>query len=1795
MSNYASSTGNLWNVDNFHNSFDVKYGWVGLEEGEYWNPQSKGSSQTVTLSGQVHQLYQIYGAQNVVVQKGLIITENGDVVCPMTGGYNLVNFQEINGDWHYEDSNTKIYKPTSTSSSSTTTVNILCKLLGWIRLYPPEYVGHQGSTYYYYPVFREVVRKIGSYSWSNASTVSNQYVPYQTIPQTTLSVNYTLVTKSYSTKEIVTTTSTGTGTKTVSATYYTSPGSRTYATYYASYSSAYNAYTNTSYSWSISIADWANKQYTIEKISDKSFNIYPGKTVGNDFINAHRVKLRKWNEYGENITYPRTTLEIGYMSATIYSDTDSTFQFNYDISGFTETSTTLISYTVPSAQLHHLKSSGWNANLQRKTVFHINEDVEEVDFSDAGSLIYDDDTTIDMEDVTVTAQSTTCTMNGHTVTLPATVGLGTPSSFTMAYSITATYFGTLTFTDACSTAEDAQIKEIVLSGEKHVFNPNDVIGFGDNAQIDIIAMDDSTIETISSANIMSRIRNIDAKYGSLASNYLQDGKVTLTFTCEGFPMEHEICFCYDELTLSLNVSGVTTSYIVDPDDDEFEFDYSGLVVKKTTHTNTYDDGEVTTTETETTLTSSQYTVGSSPSAINYSQDQTYVITVSHTNTWGQIASGTFNMYTVPLRIIAILFSGTGDSIKYWDNDKDTFKLPEDLTFTVTYNDSSKNVEVSYEDLKYYINSACTDDAEIEEGEIISSGNLEVANTIFFYSEDYDFGGSYRVTFIPDPIVSVELKNSISLFLGNRLNKSSVKSQVVLTCTHQSTETSEIDGSTSPGSFNFKNTNIITSIPVGNLVVTIEGTGDKEITNTASKVTWIKPYAKLVINDTNFQTSYNNTVDYINLPPLTATVEYYEDALFVTKCDYQVACAYSSTSTNLYNKFVVVGNGQLADSENYHINAGDKLNVNMGGQSQLDLTFDLKVLNMFYDADDLNQPVYVTQYVTGVETITVLEILNITGIKLLNVKREYVVGETFLNENDNTRIRVFYNDASTPPVARTYECDLRVGLTALNVYPTPGTEFKNVVNDKIVTITSASDYNVSVQYSIDVKANFTYNETITHKLVVLYLENYECPDGNQRTKYFLVNRTVTVGGETKDATVVGDEGRTLAPGVPVSALEVYGYIDNVNDNTKNAIVVLFNDYVPPMDGGNNVSVKFPCYVAGNADLINKCHFGIMFGNNNSKNRLFVSGNPDYKNKDWHTGQVDTTQTTDETMINGNYGYFEDLSECVYGETDNAVVGYDIVSNDKLLVLKNHSDKETTVYFRQPQLVTAINSSGTAVTGLDDETLYQEEFSLSKGNNSVAGINPYAVLNFNGDSLFISNENQVVGLDLTGIIGDNQRYANTRSYYIDEDLKHYDLSKAFLWSNNKYLFVVLPTKIYVAHFQMKSEETKQYEWFVIDVPNVSSIIEIDNVLYFGTYDGGLFRFTDNYRDAKKIFVGYGVVRLSANEETDIITASNYLSEIDTTKKHYFRPVPLADLVTNYIYYSLGTIISNASADCDFYVNNADTRNVIELVARVNGVTDSNRRELLLNRIKDGVPVYFNGIYSSVTDIECVEGSILADAWGKPYFLKEYDGADSLHHLYQVIDENGNIVPIRELYRARLCLRVTEDTEMVEIDPVNSTFKLKSEGEILDIVQYNNQPLSAFRGEVIEYSNVEAFYIPRPETMGTLEQQKTVWSFTLTNDSNVPSELDLCYATNKIPTEKLKTLASISKEQLGFSFEDFNFEKVDFDKNIVPRTYTHKRVLSGVKFLCLAFRNYKDTNSVLGSTTITYTLPFPSYGGD
>lgn len=650
----------------------------------------------------------------------------------------------------------------------------------------------------------------------------------------------------------------------------------------------------------------------------------------------------------------------------------------------------------------------------------------------------------------------------------------------------------------------------------------------------------------------------------------------------------------------------------------------------------------------------------------------------------------------------------------------------------------------------------------------------------------------------------------------------------------------------------------------------------------------------------------------------------------------------------------------------------------------------------------------------------------------------------------------------------------------------------------------------------------------------------------------------------------------------------GFVYDIGLENKQAKVVFYNDFIPYIKGTSCVSITFPCYYEESVREINECRFGCLFGSNNAKNRLFLSGNPKIPNADWHSSEPNYVDYDGAVMKNnGNFSYFTDMSIMYYGETDNKVVGYEVVSNDKLLVLKDKSDKEKSVYFRTPALVTAIDVSGTEVKSIDNSSLYQEEFALVKGNNSVAGISPKTIVNFNGDTLFIDSNNQLVGLDIAGIIGDNQRYANSRSEYIDRSLTEMDLSESVLWSDNNYLFLSIKDfGIFATNFKTYNKDSKQYEWFYLTCENPTVFLEKDGVYYFANDNGELYKVNNGvFDDIKKVYCEFTL----NYSEGRLVVDGGVIAQLKENEPYFFKPlVPSGSSYLNKVFYRIALMNNTAEDDqSEIYIDNGN--NCIEI--RNNAMDLPEEAFYYLSSLTGEEPItdVLGDIYGVKIKVEKLDSD-----GNDRYVLKKQSGNDWVE------------LNLEYLEYAVLCgCLEDEDVDVSEFhaaDPEDendlNTITLSKDGEVLNLIMYGNQSVSeSFKSEIKQYFAIEAYYLTAPFVFGSLERLKTIYSFTITNDAQIPSELEVGFASNKLVDADDKTMSymSLTKEKHGFEFDDFNFQKVDYDKIIVSRTYTFHRILARQKFICFAFKNSNNTDSVLSGMSITYSTPFPSYSGD
>lgn len=1353
---------------------------------------------------------------------------------------------------------------------------------------------------------------------------------------------------------------------------------------------------------------------------------------------------------------------------------------------------------------------------------------ENIDIIGSGSIIYDDYVRITLNNFKFIENPNATYSIGNIM-----ITEETPANFTLDFVLPMEHFGTLTHSINCNVIEkdEEYIYGVELVNTKNTFKYGEVISLGEDAVIKAYNFNGDLVKTIS----IDELTYIDDRYGKLVNeenNLLTDEPIILKLKYNEFELNHTISILYAK-DLVLDTSLVKQYLYVG--ETFVDFDYSGIK-----GTITYNNQEIDVSD--------DLMFGHEQIDISI-DSKVYVIDafVSYEN---RILVSQFQIQVERERVISISASGESNSLNYFDSEGQTFKEPTDLNFRFIYN-SGKKAPADISSIVFYKEKECLTLAS--QGYISKDGG----NKIYFIHKDYpEIIGSYNIYFIKDDIVSVELINNPVITLGNRLNQ--IRDSFIIKATYES-------GNTDENYINYRFTNEEYIMAEESIKIIV---ADKEYVLDSNKITFHKPNIEsITLNLNGFSTTYNNGIDMIDVTGITVDVKY-EGATYLHTAD-----TYVKTGATSSKEFCVTS----SELNNYNFNGDETINITMDDQNvRKDISLEFKVINIFDNTNVVNN--------TYLLEIGVIEITEITGISLARVYREYKIGQKFLDDFDNTLLTLYYKDSAGNN--KKIQVPLRSGVGALNISPMKGTSFYQIDREKTVRITSAHNSNVSVEYSISVNADYEYTGLNKRNLRVIKVKNYVTSNGIK-----LIDKYLIVDDEE---TIVENGVRRLMNNLNINDIKVYGYLDDINDNNKQARVILFDDYIPPIDGESNITIKYPCYVKGNADYINNCHFGHLFGNNNAKNRLFLSGNPTLPNCDWHSGGINSSKIDGEKINeNGDFTYFEDTSYCFYGQTDNKVIGYDIVSNDKMVVLKSHSVKEPTIYYRTNGLIQAIDGSGNKQVGLNQEALYEESYPLVTGNIGAGAISNKSIINFNGDTLFISSDKQIDGLDVVGIIGDSQRYAYSRSDYINPLLKKEDLNKAHFFTNNKYLYLIFDDYILVTHFEKYNSGTKQYEWWKLDIKNVSAMFEMNEKIYFGTYAGKLFLLENNqYRDITKQFIGIGGSTLASEGEKDnTVQVSN--SVIQTLKQendYFFKIKPVENDPASYMYYEIAQMNNVKTGNTELYIDAEN--NWIEVIGLTNSEKDYDKIENISNKISDTKTFYLNHLRN---ENEIISDNISLKTYYRKYRLKlvedtPYDRGEC----FKLIDvETSEEVDIRQLYRASLCERLDSEYLITDIDYDNCTFKLENRGEILNLVRYASQDISRnFRAEIKEYSNVKAYYITAPFTMGNLMYNKTIWGWTLTNDTDISSSLEVCQAMNNVDFDEMTKLSDINLITRGYNFNNINFENLDFDKYIVPHKYTFYRPLN-VPFICFGFRNTEGTNAVLSTMQIIYTVPNGSVG--
>lgn len=261
------------------------------------------------------------------------------------------------------------------------------------------------------------------------------------------------------------------------------------------------------------------------------------------------------------------------------------------------------------------------------------------------------------------------------------------------------------------------------------------------------------------------------------------------------------------------------------------------------------------------------------------------------------------------------------------------------------------------------------------------------------------------------------------------------------------------------------------------------------------------------------------------------------------------------------------------------------------------------------------------------------------------------------------------------------------------------------------------------------------------------------------------------------------------------------------------VVHFN--VAPSDQGgvDNVYITFAKTVSGYADRINQCKFAMWYGAG-EYSRVFVSGNPSYRNYDWCSGLYDPT-------------YFPDTGYTIFGSSAAGIMGYHR-QYDNMLIVKEDNNQDATLFVRTAELD-------------DNDNVI---FPVQQGLSGVGAVSMYSFATLRDEPLFLAKQGVYTPTLVYGG-AKQERTMQNRSFFINARLTiedNMDEAVAVTWDG--YYVLSINGHCYVADSRQKTSKSKtegtSYEWYYWTNIDARVFTEIDDILYFGTSSGDLCKF-------------------------------------------------------------------------------------------------------------------------------------------------------------------------------------------------------------------------------------------------------------------------------------------------------------------------------------------------------------------
>ncbi len=549
---------------------------------------------------------------------------------------------------------------------------------------------------------------------------------------------------------------------------------------------------------------------------------------------------------------------------------------------------------------------------------------------------------------------------------------------------------------------------------------------------------------------------------------------------------------------------------------------------------------------------------------------------------------------------------------------------------------------------------------------------------------------------------------------------------------------------------------------------------------------------------------------------------------------------------------------------------------------------------------------------------------------------------------------------------------------------------------------------------------------------------------------------------------------------------------------------------------NMYVEFSSNKAGYLDRICNCNFGVLFGVNGNTDSLFLSGNSDYANIDFHSAMND-------------YTYFSYMNTSAMGSDSVAINGYARLSDSTLVTYKEENTQEATIFYRQGEYKDFYDSNGNVET--------RGVFPILAGSIGEGVVSRYACVNFSGDNIILS-KNGVFGIVLSDNVATSERYTRERSRSINEKLKmHSNLSEAvgIVYKNRYYLAIDDVCYVADSRYKYVSEDsldgTFNYEWWYWDNIPARVWANIDNTLFFGSSDGLLCVFDDEYTDR--------TYQVSEDGDIGLNVANNkitYSQDINIGLKDNDR----LKFANNNVY---SLMISNAQVENSYIKTDDDS----------------------IFMFHNGMEVYADNIGDSGLSVNT------------KYVISDIDLGSCV---FKLLNESGTSILIND-GGFSLHKNISNITLYLHNTTANS-FQLKEnlESEVVNLSIYNDNTPTSLIARFSHSENVVAEWYTPILDLGTNVSSKTLLKMTISTEPEVNGKLAFGYETKNV--NKLINAKGINL----FSLENFSFENFSFDTGFA-NSYSVKCNERNFNFIVFRFVSNNDSNCIINNFTIIYKI--------